>query len=398
MWAGEEMENPLLVMPWITKFRTIGEIWIMYKYSGGVMKQLINSYGKRIVIILTMLQFIGCATMFNVPTDRITFDSEPKGAQVFINDKKIGDTVIEIDLDPQIPYLVEFKKEGYENKVIQLTSSIGQKWILLDCIFLWGFVVDAVTREWYTIDQKHVFAVLDKTRVDRIPGLAQDQKGIMSDSLINRDTIDEQQHSMVNAASEVPGTPLKQKNDTTDKPAGTIKTEMDQKQIVIFYNEKKKPVPDKEIMFSYYDEIALKRVIVPLKTDERGMATVSIPGYSDGSSSIFTMALSEALILKHATGIRIPPSGIFGGGKNSMVLKRESKWYVHNEGSEMQIMSFPGDGSSVHEINHDIHIMMYDFKKGLSSGGHQMAIANGGIKPVGVGDIFMEGSSYDLTW
>jgi hypothetical protein len=180
---------------------------------------------------------------------------------------------------------------------------------------------------------------------------------------------------------------------------GMLTTNEDQKQVNVIYYENSLSVPNAEITLDYYDEVLSKHIVQQLKSDSKGILSSLIPCNPDGSSSIFTIVLSKTGIPNDKIGIRIPPEDLFGGGKKYITLRLDNTLVVYNEGSEMQLMNFPKDGLKVDMVDSTtMHIIYYDFVEGTSSGGHQMGMVNGQIKPVGVGDIFMEGSSFDLRW
>lgn len=105
----------------------------------------------------------GCATIFHGSTDKINFSSDPTGAQVYVNGQLMGITPLEIKLESKHTYNIEFRKEGYANKTVVVTNSVGAGWIILDVLFgLVPIIVDAATGNWYSLDQEHVNAALEK--------------------------------------------------------------------------------------------------------------------------------------------------------------------------------------------------------------------------------------------
>lgn len=172
-----------------------------------------------------------------------------------------------------------------------------------------------------------------------------------------------------------------------------------QKQINVIYYENLLPVPNAEITIDYFDEVSAKHVVRQLRSDAKGVLSLLIPSNADGSSSIFTIALPKTGLPNNTVGIRIPATELFGGGKKHITLRFDNTLLAYNEGSEMQLMNFPKDGSKVDKVDPNImNILYYNFVEGTTSGGHQMGVVNGGFKPIGVGDILMEGSSFDLSW
>jgi len=105
----------------------------------------------------------GCATIFHGSTDKVNFSSDPTGAQVYVNGQLMGTTPLELKLESKHTYTIEFRKEGYVNKTVLLTNSVGAGYIVLDVLFgLVPVIVDAATGSWYSLDQEHVNGVLEQ--------------------------------------------------------------------------------------------------------------------------------------------------------------------------------------------------------------------------------------------
>ena len=91
----------------------------------------------------------------------VDFSSDPSGAKVYVNGNLMGTTPVKLKLESKRTYHIEFKKEGYETKIFNITNSVGVGWVVLD--ILAGFVpviVDAATGCWYELDQDKINAIL----------------------------------------------------------------------------------------------------------------------------------------------------------------------------------------------------------------------------------------------
>ncbi len=114
------------------------------------------------LVAIAALMFNGCATIFHGSTEKVGFSSDPSGAKIYINGQLMGTAPMEIKLESKKSYTIEFRKEGYDNKTVILTNSVGGGWVVLDVIFgLVPVIVDAVTGSWYTFDQDHVNAAME---------------------------------------------------------------------------------------------------------------------------------------------------------------------------------------------------------------------------------------------
>ena len=104
----------------------------------------------------------GCATVFKGTREPVDFNSDPTGAEVYVNGSLMGKTPVTLKLESKIEYTIEFRKEGYDPKTYTITNHVGAGWIVLDILFgVVPVVVDAVTGAWYKLDEDAVNAILE---------------------------------------------------------------------------------------------------------------------------------------------------------------------------------------------------------------------------------------------
>lgn len=114
------------------------------------------------VLLISAVFSIGCATLFKDKMKKIAFDSDPQGADIYIDGNRVGKTPMPMNLSNLKAVTVTFKKEGYEDKTYLINTKIGTGWIVLDC--LGGFIpviIDAATENWYSLDTDNVKVMLD---------------------------------------------------------------------------------------------------------------------------------------------------------------------------------------------------------------------------------------------
>lgn len=110
-----------------------------------------------------LLALSGCATVFRGEHRNLNIASEPDGALVFINGMYYGRTPLRLELRPNQPYTIEFRKEGFETEVRHIKNEIGVGWVVLDVVCgVIPVLVDALTGAWYDLDQKYVNAILKR--------------------------------------------------------------------------------------------------------------------------------------------------------------------------------------------------------------------------------------------
>lgn len=114
------------------------------------------------VILVVVFSLVGCATLFKQKSRTVAFNSDPQGADIYINGNRMGKTPLPMNLSNLKAVTVTFKKEGYEDKTYIINTKVGGGWVVLDC--LGGFIpviIDAVTENWYNLDTDEVKVLLD---------------------------------------------------------------------------------------------------------------------------------------------------------------------------------------------------------------------------------------------
>lgn len=121
-----------------------------------------------IVILIASSFLLGCATIFKGGHQTISFSSNPDSAKVYLNGENMGKTPFELQLKVNKSYNVEFRKEGYSNRTLILSNSVGAGWIILDVVLggIIGIAIDAATGDWYSLDQDHLNAPLEATKTE----------------------------------------------------------------------------------------------------------------------------------------------------------------------------------------------------------------------------------------
>ena len=117
------------------------------------------------ICLLAVFAFLpyGCATLFHGSTDKMDLSSDPSGAKVFVNGHLMGNTPIQLNLTSKHTYTIEFRKDGFENRTVVVNASVGGGWVILDILGgLLPVIIDAATGDWYSLDQDHVNAALEK--------------------------------------------------------------------------------------------------------------------------------------------------------------------------------------------------------------------------------------------
>ncbi|PKL85953.1 MAG: hypothetical protein CVV22_05315 [Ignavibacteriae bacterium HGW-Ignavibacteriae-1] len=128
------------------------------------MKQFVVSVKLFAIIIIIGILLNSCATLTKGSSEWVTFNSDPPAAKVYVNGHLMGTTPFDIKLKSNKSYFVVYKKNGFENRTVYLTSSIGAGYIILDIplVFI-PFIIDATTGAWYILDETYINVILDTT-------------------------------------------------------------------------------------------------------------------------------------------------------------------------------------------------------------------------------------------
>ncbi len=130
------------------------------------MKNLIRLISMIILIILPLIILSGCASIFKGPNDRIRLNSNPVGADIYINGDFAGKAPLRFSLKASKSYIIEFKKDGYTSCTYHVNSEIGAGWIILDIIAgLIPVAIDAVTGSWYYLEPDYLNCNMEKDRI-----------------------------------------------------------------------------------------------------------------------------------------------------------------------------------------------------------------------------------------
>ena len=120
---------------------------------------------KILAIALICIYSSSCALDFKGTKEEVVFGSDPQRAEVYVNGVRMGETPLTLKLVTKQTYAIEFRREGYKPKSVQINNKVGAGWVVLDIVLgLVPVVIDAATGAWYSLDQKNINMVLEKQR------------------------------------------------------------------------------------------------------------------------------------------------------------------------------------------------------------------------------------------
>tara|TARA_B100000676_G_C17768903_1_gene675623 strand:- start:69 stop:515 length:447 start_codon:yes stop_codon:yes gene_type:complete len=121
-----------------------------------------------ILLSSTILFMTSCATLFTGTEDRITFNSTPSGATIYIDGVEQCKTPCSIKVNRSINDTdVEFKLDGYETRLITLSKELNVVSII-NLGNLFGWAIDALSGALMKYDRKTYDITLEDKRTSMI--------------------------------------------------------------------------------------------------------------------------------------------------------------------------------------------------------------------------------------
>jgi len=121
-----------------------------------------------VLLAITLLLMTSCATLFTGTKDRISFNTEPSGATIYIDGVEQCKTPCTLKVTRSINDTdVEFKLDGYETRLITLSKEFNVVSVLnLGNLLGWG--IDAVSGAVMKYDRKAYDITLDSKKISMI--------------------------------------------------------------------------------------------------------------------------------------------------------------------------------------------------------------------------------------
>lgn len=96
----------------------------------------------------------GCAALFSSKSTAVQMNSNPAGADVFINGNRVGSTPMSLDLSNKESHSITFRMAGRSDVTCLLNRKVGVGWVVLDVLGgLVPIVIDAATGSWYQLEK-----------------------------------------------------------------------------------------------------------------------------------------------------------------------------------------------------------------------------------------------------
>ena len=113
------------------------------------------------VLFILPLLFTGCASIFSSEYQSVGFDSDPKGADVYVNGNLAGRTPLTLEMKKMKSYIVKFKNDDKVSCEYIIDSKILAGWVLLDVLIMYPtiglpLVIDAGTGKWNYLEPEYL--------------------------------------------------------------------------------------------------------------------------------------------------------------------------------------------------------------------------------------------------
>ena len=101
----------------------------------------------------------GCGLIFTSSSTPVTLETDPPGANVYIDGQPYGQTPLTVEVSNRRDHIVTFQIGQGAPTACNLTASTGAGWVLLDIMgALIPIIIDAVSDGWTTLDQTRCYA------------------------------------------------------------------------------------------------------------------------------------------------------------------------------------------------------------------------------------------------
>jgi PEGA domain-containing protein len=98
---------------------------------------------------------VGCATVFQGTSQRVTLRSDPDSARFTLDDFDMGTTPARLRIDRSQTHVVKVQKPGYAPQTMVLTGKMKPEWVALDIVCgVTSVVVDGVSGNWKGFDDE----------------------------------------------------------------------------------------------------------------------------------------------------------------------------------------------------------------------------------------------------
>jgi hypothetical protein len=127
-------------------------------FIGDVMRPL-----RVLAAIAAIPLALGCGALFNGGPQRLSVNSTPSPAEVWIDGAKRGTTPFFVDLPKNHDHVFVFKQAGFDDATLNVTKKVKSTYVILDVLGgLVPVIIDAAAKSWFVLDRNEVLAQLQR--------------------------------------------------------------------------------------------------------------------------------------------------------------------------------------------------------------------------------------------
>ena len=122
------------------------------------MKKLINAA----ILFVFIIQMTGCATILKQKSVDVAVNTEPEGANVFLDGNSVGKTPLTLNLPHKRSVVLVFRKDGYEEMSHRIDKHLVGGWLVVS--FLCDVIpagIDLATQSAWSLNETKVMVKLD---------------------------------------------------------------------------------------------------------------------------------------------------------------------------------------------------------------------------------------------
>jgi hypothetical protein len=124
-------------------------------------RDLRKEVGLCLAAVILILMLGGCATILKGTSRDLRINSNPPGAEVYVDDSFEGTTPTTVKLKASKIHRISLKQDGYQSQDTIVFNRVNPVWVCIDLFLLYiPAAIDAATGAWYELNPAMIYAEL----------------------------------------------------------------------------------------------------------------------------------------------------------------------------------------------------------------------------------------------
>lgn len=112
---------------------------------------------KKIALVAAAMSLSACGALFNGGPANVAVNSNPAGAEVWVDGANRGITPMTLSLSKNQNHIITLRRPGYQDATAMVNRKLSTGYLILDILGgLLPVIVDAATGSWYVLDTNNV--------------------------------------------------------------------------------------------------------------------------------------------------------------------------------------------------------------------------------------------------